>query len=141
MNINIKKTAILKQILIVLGMVAVLTLPSFLFVNIVQGQGGSIPSPSDRVNNVGPDAGYAEADETTVSELLGYAVNAFLGLLGVIFIILTLIGGAKYMTASGNEEKAKSALAMIRHAIIGLIIVVGSYAIWFFVLSNLILAG
>ncbi|MFW5888704.1 MAG: Mbov_0395 family pilin-like conjugal transfer protein [Patescibacteria group bacterium] len=136
-----KKTAILKQVLIVFGMVAVLTLPSFLFVNIVRGQQGEIPSASDRVETVAPESGYADADETTMAELLGYAVNAFLGLLGIIFIILVLIGGAKYMTASGNEEKAKAGLTMIRHAIIGLIIVVGSYAIWYFVLANLIWAG
>jgi hypothetical protein len=136
-----EKTAILKQILIVFGMVAVLTLPSFLFVNIVRGQQGEIPSASDRMETVGEGGGYESADETTMAELLGYAVNAFLGLLGIIFIILVLIGGAKYMTASGNKEKARAGLAMIRHAIIGLIIVVGSYAIWYFVLANLIWAG
>lgn len=132
---------IVKQILIVLGMVIVLTLPSFLFVNMVQGQGSNIPSPSERVNTVAPGAGYTEANETTISELLGYAVNAFLGLLGVIFIILILIGGTRYMLASGNGEKAKDALNMIKHAIVGLIIVISSYAIWYFMLSNLIFAG
>ena len=129
---------LLKQILIVLGLVGVLVLPSFMFVSIAQG-GDSMPSASDRLNSVGSGEGrYAQADPTTFSEILGYAVNAFLGLLGIIFIILIIIGGTRYMTASGNEERAKSGLTMIRHAIIGLIIVVGSYAIWTFILQNLL---
>lgn len=130
----------LKQVLIVLGIVTVLLLPSLIFGNIAQG-GDSMASPSERLEGVAEGGGYASADETTLSGVLGYAVNAFLGLLGVIFIILILVGGAKYMTASGNEEKARSALAMIRHAIIGLIITLGAYAIWSFILNKFILAG
>lgn len=131
----------IKHILILLSLVTVLVIPSFVFVSAENDQ---IPSASERLQNVGEGgegSGYAEADETTVSEILGIAVKTFLGLLGVIFIILMLIGGTRYMTAAGNEERVKNALALIRHAIIGLIIVVGSYAIWSFVLENLILEG
>ena len=134
-------TAVLKQALLILGMISILVLPSLLFVNIAQGNddsSGGSPSMSERLENVaaGKGGSYKEADETTFSEILGYVVNAFLGLLGIIFVILILIGGTRYMTASGNEEKAKSALATIRHAIIGLIIVVGAYAIWTFIFQN-----
>lgn len=128
----------LKHFLVLLSLVTVLIIPSFVFVSAQDSQ--SMPSASERLQNVGEGEGgsYAQASETTVSEIVGIAVNAFLGLLGIIFIILILVGGAKYMTAAGNEERAKSALALIRHAIIGLIIVVSSYAIWNFLLENLI---
>lgn len=136
-------TAILKQLLLILGMVFILVLPSLLFVGIAQGQnnssnGNSIPSASERLEGVGTGGGYAAANETTFSGILGTVVSAFLGLLGVIFVILILIGGTRYMTASGNEERAKSGLTTIRHAIIGLIIVIGAYAIWKLVFINII---
>ena len=41
------------------------------------------------------------------------------------------------MTAGGNEDKVKEARTMITRAIIGLIIIVGSWAIWNFVFLNL----
>ena len=43
------------------------------------------------------------------------------------------------MTARGEEEKVEKAKDTITRAIIGLIIVVGAYAIWSFIFSNLIM--
>lgn len=42
-----------------------------------------------------------------------------------------------WMTAAGNEEKAKKARQLIQAAIIGLIIVVGAYAITVFVMARI----
>jgi hypothetical protein len=130
----------LKHFFILVSLVTVLIIPSFVFVDIAQGD-NTIPSPTERLENVGSGEGgsYSQAEETTVAEILGTAVKAFLSLLGIIFIILTIVGGAKYMLASGNEERARNGLSMIRHAIIGLIIVVGSYAIWGFIVERFIL--
>ncbi len=138
----LEKKQHLKHFLALVSLVGVLIAPSFLFVNIARGN-QAMPSASDRLENVavGDGGGYADADKTTVSKTLGVAVKGFLSLLGIIFIILIVVGGSKYMIASGNEEKAKEGLSMIRHAIIGLMIVVGSYAIWTFILENLILGS
>ncbi|MBI4812328.1 hypothetical protein HY798_02695 [Candidatus Falkowbacteria bacterium] len=59
-------------------------------------------------------------------------------MLGVIFIILMLYAGYNWMTASGEEEKVTKAKDTIWRAIIGLIITIGSYAIWDFILNNFI---
>jgi len=111
---------------------------------LAQEDPGNINSnnPLDRVQNVAVTSGpYAPADETTVSAIAGTVVNIFLGLLGIIFIVLIILAGYKWMSASGNEEQVTKAKSQLKNAIIGLIIVLGSYAIWEFVFSKLIGQG
>jgi TRAP-type C4-dicarboxylate transport system permease small subunit len=50
-------------------------------------------------------------------------------LVGVIFLILMVYGGYIWMIARGNDELISKAKDTIRSAIIGIIIVVGAYAI------------
>ena len=64
-------------------------------------------------------------------------INAFLSIFGTIFLILMILGGYKWMMASGREEEVKKAKDTIRAAIIGLIIVVSAYAISYFVALSL----
>ena len=59
-----------------------------------------------------------------------------LSLLGVIFLVLMVYGGYLWMTAAGNEDKVTKAKNLMTAAIIGLIIVVGSYAISYFIISK-----
>lgn len=82
---------------------------------------------------------YESASETTISEIIGTAVSAFLALLGVIFLVLMLYAGYNWMTAQGDEEKVTKAKDTITRSIIGMIIVVGAYAIWNFIFGNFIL--
>ena len=56
-----------------------------------------------------------------------------------LFIVLVLYGGYTYMNARGEEEKVKKGIATIRMAIIGLIVVLGAYAIWFYIYEKFIL--
>lgn len=120
---------IFKSFLTLSFLTAVLILPYFVFAQ---------NNAMDRLENIGTGGGYTQANETTVSEIIGTAVNAALGLLGVIFVILIIYGGYKWMTAAGNEEKSKEGTDIIRRAIIGLIIVAGSWAIWAFVSGYLL---
>ena len=93
---------------------------------------------SDITNNTGivqTQAGYAS--NITIGDVVGTIIKAFLGLLGIIFIILMLIAGFNWMTAGGEEEKITKAKDTIRAAMIGLIIVVAAYAITYFVFANL----
>lgn len=52
-----------------------------------------------------------------------------LGFLAVIFLALLFFAGFKYMTAGGNQDEAGKAMAMIKNAVIGLIIVLTSWII------------
>lgn len=89
-------------------------------------------------NNTGvvqTQAGYA--DNVTVGTVVGTIIKAFLGLLGIIFVILMIVAGFNWMTAGGDEAKIEKATSTIRSAVIGLIIVVAAYAITYFVFANL----
>jgi len=57
-----------------------------------------------------------------------------LTVIGVIFVILLVFAGFKYMTAAGNEEKVKDALKQITQAVIGLIIIFSAWSISYFIL-------
>jgi|GEM_PF-309358 cytochrome bd-type quinol oxidase subunit 2 len=92
----------------------------------------------DRLKGVGTGAGYGDANETSLMQVLGIVINGLLGLLGAIFIILMLLAGYRWMTASGDEEKINKAKDTIRASIIGLIIIVGAFAIWNFLATYLI---
>ena len=64
-------------------------------------------------------------------------IRAFLGLLGVIFVILIIIAGFGWMTAGGDEEKLRKAKQTMQRAVVGLIIVAAAYSITYFVFKAL----
>lgn len=62
-------------------------------------------------------------------------IKVFLGTLGIIFIILLIIAGYKWMTAGGNEESVKDARSQISRAVIGLIIILLAWSATEFVIT------
>jgi len=71
---------------------------------------------------------------TTVSKI----INVALSFIGVIVLVIILYGGFLWMTAGGNEEKVGEAKKWIYGGIIGLVIILSSYAIAQFVIGNLV---
>ncbi|PIY96861.1 MAG: hypothetical protein COY66_02370 [Candidatus Kerfeldbacteria bacterium CG_4_10_14_0_8_um_filter_42_10] len=71
--------------------------------------------------------------QTTVIAIIQWV----LGLLGLVAVIMILLGGFKWMTAGGNEEKIESAKKLLTAAIIGLVIVLLAWAIVIFALGVL----
>jgi magnesium-transporting ATPase (P-type) len=126
---------IVQQISILLCLTFILTLPYFVF-----AANSSSTNPLNKLEEVGSGANgpYAAATETSVATIVGTVISAALSLLGVIFIILIVIAGYGWMTAGGNEEKVSKATARIKTAIIGLVVTLAAYAIWFFI-SNYLL--
>ncbi len=76
-------------------------------------------------------------DPGRIEEIVGKIIGVFLSIFGVIFMVLVIYGGYKWMMASGREEEIKKAKDTIRSAIIGLIIVIAAYAITYFITSAL----
>jgi hypothetical protein len=68
----------------------------------------------------------------------GKIVGTLLAFLGVIFLVLMIGGGIMWMTAGGNDSRVATARRLIVSAIIGLIIVISSYAITTFIADNLL---
>jgi amino acid transporter len=64
-------------------------------------------------------------------------IRAALTLLGIIFLVIIVFAGYRWMTASGNEEAIQKAQSSIKRAIIGLVIVMLAYAITAFVFNQL----
>ena len=71
-------------------------------------------------------------------ETVALIIRIFMGFLGTIAIIIILLGGFKWMTAAGNEEKVSEAKRLLGAGIIGLVIILSAFAITTFVLNQLI---
>jgi len=65
-------------------------------------------------------------------------IRIILGFLGIIAIGLVMYAGWLWMTSGGNEEKIAQAKLILRNGIIGLVIILSSFAIVSFILSRLI---
>ena len=79
-------------------------------------------------------AGYSEkTTETTFASILGMIVQALLGFLGILFVILIIYGGFLWMTAGGEEEQIKKAKKLITNSVIGLAIVLGAFILTYFI--------
>lgn len=74
--------------------------------------------------------------EGTVPGIIGNVVGNLLTMVGVLFLVLMIYGGITWMLARGNEDQTKKALNTITAAVIGLIIVVASYAVTNFVFES-----
>lgn len=90
----------------------------------------------------GPYLGLEYAAETGLSDkdvrsTAADIINAALGLLGIIFVVIMVYAGFKWMTSQGNEETTKGAQKMIFAAIIGLIIILSAYIITKFVTTQI----
>ena len=73
-----------------------------------------------------------------LSAVVGKIINTALTLLGAIFLILIIYGGFKWMTAGGDPGKVEKAMDIIKNSLIGLVIVLGAYAITTFVLGRVL---
>ncbi len=65
-------------------------------------------------------------------------INVALSLLGIVAVVIILIGGFKWMTAGGSEDKVADARKLIFSGIIGIAIILSAWAIANFVLSALV---
>ncbi|MDD4271233.1 MAG: pilin [Patescibacteria group bacterium] len=93
-----------------------------------------------QLNNAGRPS-WGSGDVTTgansLSGIMATGIKAFLGLLGIIFLVLIIYAGFLWMTAQGDEEKVTKAKDTITRAVIGLVIIILAYSITYFVFSNL----
>ena len=70
--------------------------------------------------------------------MIGLIINIVLGLLGVIFLVLTVYAGFLWMTAREDKTAVENAQKILKNAVIGLIITLAAYAISNFVVTALI---
>ncbi len=69
------------------------------------------------------------APYTNLGQLLTTAIQISLVFAGIIVLLMVIFGGIQYMTSGGDKEEAEAAQKRITAALVGLVIVVSTYAI------------
>ncbi|MDD3711615.1 MAG: pilin [Patescibacteria group bacterium] len=64
-------------------------------------------------------------------------INVVLTILGIVAVGIVLLGGFKWMTAGGNEDKVSEAKKLLGAGVIGLVIILAAWGIASFVLTEL----
>ena len=85
----------------------------------------------------GPYAPYRDRHPAVI--IIGI-VNISLTFLGVIFIALTIYAGFLFLFAQGNKDNISKALTIIKNSVIGLAIVLATYALTSFIFKSLFFA-
>jgi len=67
--------------------------------------------------------------QTNLRDFIVNAVNFGLGFLGLVAVIVVIYGGFLYVTAAGEEEKTTKGKQSIMYAMIGILIILVSYAL------------
>ncbi|NCT54472.1 hypothetical protein GW758_00750 [Candidatus Falkowbacteria bacterium] len=122
-----------------------LIIASFIFFSLIPGlclaqdtesSGRNLKNAFKEVQEeVGNNAGYNTKDDVSLEKMISKIINIVLSFIGIIFMILLILGGFNWMTAGGQEAKVQEASKTIKQAIIGLIVVLGSYAISYFIIK------
>ena len=77
-----------------------------------------------------------ELGTKSLEDTISGIINIVLGFLGIIATIIILYGGFKWMTSQGSTDKVDEAKKLIGAGVVGLVIVLASYAIARYVLSS-----
>ncbi len=85
----------------------------------------------DPVSNV---VALAQGDPRVI---IGRIIQVALSFLGVIALILIMYAGFLWMTSNGDEDKISKAKQILKNAVIGLVIILSSWAITTFILTRL----
>lgn len=73
-----------------------------------------------------------------ITGVLKNVINWMLGLVGLLALIALIVGGGRMIVDFGNEEQVKKAKTTILYAVIGLAVVILSYAIINIVVSDIL---
>ncbi len=114
----------LKQTIIVFTLMVVgLTLVAFAPATLAQTSG--LIKTTDNPNNISQATGGA----SSARELVLTIVNYFLYFLGLIATLMVIYGGVLYVTAAGDTESVDKGKKVIMYALVGIIIILLSFAL------------
>ncbi|MFA6919160.1 MAG: hypothetical protein WC244_03580 [Patescibacteria group bacterium] len=119
-----------KSIIMAVILFCVLALP------MVVGATGNLRTDIDEnLTKTGLEDDLGGGSANNLPVLVGNLITAVLGFLGVVFVVLTIYAGFKWMTSNGDPGKVDKAKAMLVQSVIGLIIMLISYGITQFVID------
>lgn len=111
-----------------------LAILAFLFAPVLVSTASAQFDPGLNQVSTGLNNSLSQTDPRTV---IGRIINMALGFLGVLAVGIVLLGGFKWMTAGGNEEKTGEAKKLLGAGVIGLVIILSSWAIANFIINSL----
>lgn len=119
--------------LLSLAIFSLLALP--LFALNVQAQDSPVDNGIQVVTETLGDTLGSEG--TDPRQVIANIINIALGFLGIIAVAIVLIGGFKWMTAAGNEDKVEEAKKILGAGVIGLTIVLSAWALTSYVINTI----
>lgn len=86
------------------------------------------------------EAGRKSGLNTNLSatDIIARTINAILGLVGSVFVVLIIWSGFRWMTSAGNTDQIKKAKETMINSVIGLAVIVASYVISYTILTVLV---
>jgi len=128
---------IVKRKILILSSLLILILAQFLALNFISQSclaAGDLWGEQVGRDEIGEKFGESGTPRD-IRQIIAYVIKAFLGFMAIIFLVLILTAGYKYMMAAGNEDQVKEAVSQIKNAVIGLFIILASYAITSYVID------
>ena len=92
---------------------------------------------TDVTSFYGQTASKTGLTQTDPAILVAIVIQQVLTIVGALLIILLIYGGITWMTAGGNEERVGKAKKTILYSVIGVIVIIGSYSITFFISTTI----
>ena len=134
MLIILPKLKIMKKIFFTL----ILSLSLLCFLNISSASALGLKDAftnNSGLNKIAGSARYDTSLPNTPEFYVGLAINLFFSLLGIVVIGLAIYSGILWMTARGDEAKVTKAKDTLTEVILGLLFIVGGYALSIFLLN------
>lgn len=91
-------------------------------------------------NKFADRTGYKDPNESQdeLPDVIGEIIAQVLGLMGVIFAVLIIYSGIRWMTAAGDSGRVEKAKNILINSVIGLIITLAAYSISYAVIEILL---
>lgn len=74
---------------------------------------------------------------TSPQVLIGNIINAVMGVVGSIALLMFIFGGLTWMLSGGSAEKVKKGRDILMWSAIGLVVIFSSYAIVYFLITKI----
>lgn len=125
--IKLKNYKIVLLIIFCLGQLTFLTVPII--------QAGELWDLQEGKDEIPTAFGYSTGQEPTdIRTVIVRVVRVFLTFIALIFVIIIIYAGWKWMTAAGNQDRVAEAKRQIIAGAIGFFIIAAAYALTFFVI-------
>ncbi len=116
------KTKLLKKALLLFTlMTGVLTV----FAMVMPTAGAALISPTDNPGAIAEATG----GETSLRGIVLTIINFALGFLGLVAVIMVIYAGFLYLTSQGNDEATGNAKKIIQYSVVGIILILASFAL------------